>query len=138
MSKTAKPKTGTRKKEQVRTSKGTYSVKLTRKQKAWSDTYLEQPKAPLTDIARQTYNVTDAKVAHDISRQNLENPRIIQYIEEHQQLARDKIVNLVSSNNERIALDASKDILDRTQGKATQRTEVKSTRINISLGNLTE
>lgn len=128
-----KPKTGSRAKQQYRTANGTYSSKLTRKQKAWSDTYLEQPKAPLTDIARQTYNVTDSKTAHDISRQNLENPRIIQYIEQHQEKARDKIVELVDSKTERIALDASKDILDRTQGKATQRTEVKSTRITISL-----
>lgn len=133
MNTNSKPKTGSRAKIQYRTSKGTYTSKLTRKQKAWADTYIVDKKAPLTDIARQTYNVTDSKVAHDISRQNLENPRIQVYLEQHVDKAREKIVSLISSDKEEIALRASQDVIDRTHGKATQRTEVQSSKLSIHI-----
>ncbi len=117
---TPKPKTGSRAKIQVRTSKGTYATKLTRKQKAWADTYIANPKAPLTDIARQTYNVTEASTASEISRQNLKKPEIQIYLESHIDKAKSRIIQLIDSDREDIALRASQDVIDRTHGKPTQ------------------
>lgn len=128
-----KPKTGSRKKEQVRTKNGTFSAKLTRKQKAWADTYIDNPKAPLTEIARQTYNVTEASTASEISRQNLKKPEIQLYLDKHIDKARSRIVELIDTDREDIALRASQDILDRTHGKATQKTEVKQQSVNVNL-----
>lgn len=128
-----RPKTGSRAKQQYRTPNGTFTPKLTRKQKAWADTLISQPKAPLTDIARQTYNVTDSKVAHDISRQNLENPRIQLYLEQDINRAKEKIVSLLNAEKEEIQLRSAQDILDRTHGKATQRTEVQSSKLSIHI-----
>lgn len=47
--------------------------------------------------------------------------------------AKKRIVQLVSSDNESIALKASQDIVDRTEGKAIQRNETTSKVINVKL-----
>lgn len=130
---TPKPKTGSRKKEQTRTTDGKFAPKLTRKQKAWSDTYLKDKKASLAEIARQTYNVTDTKTAYAISRQNLENTGIQIYLQEHIDKAQKKIVDLLDADKEEIQLRSAQDILDRTHGKATQRTEVEHRGVTLNI-----
>ena len=47
--------------------------------------------------------------------------------------AKKRIVSLVSSGNESIALKASQDILDRTEGKATQKTENITQTVEVKL-----
>jgi hypothetical protein len=47
--------------------------------------------------------------------------------------AKRRIVQLVDSNNESIALKASQDIIDRTSGKAVQRNETTSNVVEVKL-----
>jgi len=129
----AKPKTGSRAKTQVRTKDGTYSTKLTRKQKAFADEYIRDTKAPNSDIVKRTYNITDTHTASQMARQNLNKPEIQLYIQEHINKAKEKIVELVDSDKEEIAFRASVDILDRTTGKAIQRTEQVSTGVTLNI-----
>lgn len=130
---TIKPKTGSRKKEQVRTANGTFSAKLTRKQKAFADMIISQPKTSATEIVRQTYNVSDTNTAKSIASENLTKPNIVAYIDEHVTKARDKIVSLLEAEKEEIQLRSAQDILDRTLGKATQRTEVRTEKLSINI-----
>lgn len=115
-----KPKTGSRKKVQVRTVKGTYSTRLTKKQKAFADLYIANPKAPNTDIVKMVYNVTDTNNANQIARQNLQSPTVQIYLNSHVDKAKERIIELIDSKREDIALRASQDVIDRTHGKPTQ------------------
>jgi phage terminase small subunit len=111
--------------------------KLTRKQKAFADTLLNNPKISGTQAALQTYGKPDKPATYGTAQQlaydNLMKPNIQIYMEEHVDKAKNKIVTLVNSDREEIALNASKDILDRVHGKATQRIEQHSTSVNLNL-----
>lgn len=61
----------------------------------------------------------------------LKKPEAQIYLQNHIDKARNKIVELVDSDKQEISLKASQDVLDRTQGKATQRIEAQSTSVNI-------
>jgi len=126
-------KSGTKKKQQYRSVKGTYASKLTPKQKAFADRRLAHKKESLTESAYQTYNITDRRTASVVGAQNMTNPSILLYLEQNKDKAQLKITELIDSDNERIALDASKETLDRTVGKPTQRTEVRSEHLHLSL-----
>ncbi len=128
-----KPKTGSRKKTQVKTKSGTFSTKLTRKQKAFADEIINSPKQPNSDAIKKTYNVTDTNTASQMALENLRKPEILAYMNTYKDKAQEVIVDLLDDNNSRIQLDSAKDILDRTAGKAIQRTEVQSTGVTIHL-----
>lgn len=131
--KTVKPKTGSRKKIQVRAKDGTYSVKLTRKQKAFADGIINNPKASAAEIARQTYNITDNKTSAVVASQNLSKTNISLYIDEHVNKAKERIVQLIDSDKPEIQLRASQDILDRTHGKAKQQIEQVTTGVTLNI-----
>lgn len=128
-----KPKTGSRKKEQVRTANGTYAPKLTKKQKAFADEYIRDKKASNTEIARRTYNITDNNTAKSIATENLTKPAIQLYINQHVDKAKETVVSLLDSDKDEIKLRSAQDILDRTHGKATQKTEVKKQSVSVNL-----
>lgn len=106
-------------------------AKVTRKQKNFADTLLDNPKMSGTDAAERTYDVANRQTAAAIATENLRKPQILQYMEAQTGMAEQRIIALTQSDNERIALDASKDILDRTMGKATQRSENLNLTANI-------
>jgi phage terminase small subunit len=128
-----KPKTGSRKKEQYRTKDGMFTPKLTRKQKAFADHLLDNPKHSATEAAQQSYLVSDRNTAKSIAAENLTKPAIQLYMNQHIDKAKETVVNLLDSEKDEIKLRASQDILDRSHGKATQRTEVKQQSVNINL-----
>lgn len=121
-----KPKTGSRKKIQYRTASGTYSAKLTRKQKAFADMLISQPKTSATEVARQTYNVSDSNTASVIATENLRKPSIQLYLDKHVDKAQEVItgfMDLKDSKNiqeKRLAYDSATQIIDRVAGKPTQ------------------
>lgn len=55
------------------------------------------------------------------------------YLQQHIEKAKNKIVSLVDSDKEEIALRAADSLLDRSLGKATQRTEVTTTGITLTI-----
>jgi len=121
-----KPKTGSRKKEQVRTVKGTYSTRLTKKQKAFADILLSNDKISATEAAAETYNVTERTVAGVIAAENLKKPNILQYMNKHLDKAQDVIIGFMdlkddnNIGNKRLAYDSATQIIDRIAGKPTQ------------------
>lgn len=108
-------------------------MKLTRKQKAFAQHLLNNPKDSATEAAAQAYDIKKRHTAEQIAHENLRKPDIQLYLNEHVDKAKNRIVTLVDSQKEEIALRASDSILDRTLGKATQRTEQTTTTVSLSL-----
>ena len=111
-------------------------MKLTRKQKAFADALINDPKISATQAALKTYGKpekpTTYATANDIARTNLQNPSIQVYLEQHVDKAKFKVIELIDSEKEEIALRASEAVMDRALGKATQRTENVS--VSLSFG----
>lgn len=108
-------------------------MKLTRKQKAFADKLLSEPKQSATEAAAQTYNVASRKSAEVIASENLRNPAIQIYLEEHVDKAKNRVVELINSEKEEIALRASDSVLNRALGMPTQRTENRTEVVTINL-----
>lgn len=117
--------------------------KLTRKEKAYADYLINNPKASGIEAALNTYGSKDKpptyRSADSISMANLAKPRIQRYLELHNQEAEETVMEVMryskeyGKNNTRegasyakVALDSAKDIQDRVKGKATQRIEQRS------------
>lgn len=121
-----KPKTGSRKKVQVRAKNGTFAPKLTRKEKAWSDYIIEHPKASGTEASLKTYNTTDKNTAAVIAAKNIRKDNILLYLNSHIDKAQEVItgyLELKDSDNiqeKRLAYDSATQIIDRIAGKPTQ------------------
>lgn len=102
--------------------KGKYG--LTRKQKAFADHILNNPKESATKAAQATYQTNSYDTARALASQNLAHPSIQLYLDEHIQMAKDKIVYLSqSADKEDVQFKASESILDRALGKAVQRSQ---------------
>lgn len=112
---------------------------LTRKEKAFADELRANPKISATEAVARTYAVKDRRVAGSIAGVKLKKAEIMAYLAGDVEVAKGAVVHLAgkykskSVGEQRIALDASKDILDRTLGKAVQRHQVQSKSIVISL-----
>lgn len=126
MKTTQKPKTGSRTKIQYRTKNGTYTAKLTRKEKAWADYTIQHPKSSGTEASLQTYNTTDRNTAAVIAAKNIRKDNIQLYLDKHINRAQEVItgfMDLKDSENiqeKRLAYDSATQIIDRVAGKPTQ------------------
>lgn len=107
-------------------------IKITRKQKAFADHLIENPKDSATEAAAQTYNTTSRGSAAIVAHENLMKPNVQIYLSQHVDKARMKVLELIDSDKDEIALRASDSVLDRALGKATQRTEQIS--VSLSFG----
>lgn len=110
-----------------------HNIKLTRRQKAFADHLLSNPRESATKAVEKTYAVTSYGAARAIASENLTKPNIQLYLNEHVEKAKNRVVQLIDSEKEEIALRASDSVLDRVLGKATQRTEISSTSVNLNL-----
>lgn len=107
---------------------------LTRKQKAFADALLANKKMSATQAVRETYNVkAEGSTARTVAAENMAKPSIQIYMQSHADSAVNRVVQLVKSKREEIALAASKDILDRVHGKPTQRIEQHTTGVTINI-----
>lgn len=127
----------------LRWRKGNKVIGLTRKQKAFADALIADKKISATKVAQKVYGKPDRDMTYDtassIASENLRKPEIMVYMQLHSGKAENRIVELIDSKREEIALQASKDVLDRVHGKATQRIEqtTKGVIININLSDST-
>jgi len=88
-----------------------------------------------TQAYKQVHPNASDNTARNNASQLLKKPEAQIYLQKHIEKASNKIVELVNNDKPDIALRASQDILDRTQGKATIKTENTTyTDINITLG----
>lgn len=108
-------------------------VKLTRKQKAFADHLLANPKDSATKAIQEAYNVANRQTAAVMANENLNKPNVMLYLDAHIDKAKNRIVSLIDSDKEDIALRASDSILDRSLGKAIQRSEVTTQGVSITI-----
>jgi hypothetical protein len=98
----------------------------------------------------EAYLITHPKASKRTAQQNMfklmKTTECQLYIKDHIELAREVTVDVMKLARDktdkvgwqRLASDVAERILDRELGKPVVRQEIKSTRITISLGNLTE
>jgi phage terminase small subunit len=94
---------------------------LTKKQKAFADEVLKTGNG--TQSALKTYDTKDYFTAAAISTENLKKPQIMSYLQEHLEKAKNVVIQLLEEENPKIRLEAAKDVIDRCEGRATQRQE---------------
>lgn len=120
--------------------------KLTRKQKAFAKELIENPRISETEAAVRTYDVDSRQSASQIAMQNMKNPLVQAYLETHAQKAQEAMMEIledsrtfakggdkVGADYAGVAVNVSKDILDRVYGKATQKVEQTTQVVNISI-----
>lgn len=108
--------------------------KLTRKQANFVKELLKDPKQSVSSVVKKTYNVSNNNVAAVMGNENLSKPNILMHLQNHSTEAEIRVLEMMKQDEDkRLAFDASKDILDRVHGKATQRIEQQSTSVNISI-----
>jgi hypothetical protein len=108
--------------------------KMKTKTRAFADELLTNPKISHTEAYLRTHQTTNRKSASVSATQLLSKPSVLLYLDKHVTRARNRIVSLVdNAGKEDIQLRAAQDILDRTQGKATQRTDIQSHAISLNI-----
>lgn len=119
---------------------------LTRKQKAFADYLLANPKASATTAAKATYNVTTDGSARIQAHDTLTKPNVQIYMAIHADKALTDMIEIAEYSKKYgrtgtrdgasyagVAVSINRDILDRVHGKATQRTEVISKKVSVSI-----
>lgn len=87
--------------------------------------------------AAQAYRDVHPNIKADIAKVNaaqlMAKPEAQIYLNEHIDKAKQTIVSLMDSDKDDIRLRSATDVLDRTQGKATQRIEQHTTGVTLSI-----
>lgn len=91
------------------------------------------PKLSQTEAYIQTHETNNRKVASIEASKLLAKPSVQIYKDSAIRKAKKRVVSLVSSDNEQIALKASQDILDRTEGKAQQKDSTVSRVVRVEV-----
>lgn len=108
--------------------------KLTRRMKALADLAIDRPELSNTEIYKRTYGVKSREVAKTLASRAFANANVLAYMEAADRGAQEKIVSLSRQGKDnRLAFDASRDILDRLHGKATQRIDKQSTGVTVNI-----
>ena len=100
---------------------------------AMVDKILDNPKLSQTQAYIDTHETNNRKVASIEASKLLAKPSVRIYKDSAVRKAKSRIVSLVDSDNENIALKASQDIIDRTEGKAQQKDGDVSRTVHVSL-----
>jgi hypothetical protein len=97
------------------------------------DIIASQPGINQTDAYRQVHPNTSDITARTNAYKLMKKPEAQIYLQKHVDKAKNKVVELISSDNEHISLKASESVLDRVLGKPTQKTESVSLNIEALL-----
>lgn len=101
------------------------------KTKAFVDLLISNPKLSQQDAYLQTHKTENKAAARVNASKLLSKPSVQIYKQIHIDKAKRRIVQLVDSDKEEIALKASESILDRELGKALSRTNNVNLNINL-------
>ena len=101
--------------------------------KAMVDKLLANPGMSQTQAYIETHQTNNRIVAKNEASKLLTKPSVAIYKDSAVRKAKSRIVSLVDSDNENIALKASQDIIDRTEGKASHKDEQLSRTVHVSL-----
>lgn len=112
-----------------------YNLLMTLKQnsKQILDVIAGQTKRNATKAYKEVHPTASTVTAATNAYKLLAKPEAQIYLEQHITKARNKVVELIDSPKENIALMASQDVLDRERGKARQVTEVRSTSLALTI-----
>lgn len=91
------------------------------------------PKLSQTEAYIQTHATNNRKVASVEASRLLAKPTVQIYKNSIIKKAKRRIGTLIDSTNESIALKASQDVIDRTEGKAVQKTESTQKTVSVKL-----
>jgi phage terminase small subunit len=122
-------------------------MKLTRKQKAFADHLINNPKSSATEAAAQAYDIKGKRhTAEVIASDNLRKPEIVSYLSRHSDNIESVLINTVNDYKDShevkergLAINTAMYIHDKIHGKATQRIDSHSTvvEIKLDLGDIT-
>lgn len=119
------------------------NIKLTRKQQAFINYWLNNPKSSGTQAALAVYDTTDPVVAASIAYENFRKPQIKAHMQSFGELAEEAIVGTVRDwghseipRKREIALDAAKWSHDKIFGRSTVKVEQQAQTVKIAI-NLT-
>ena len=101
--------------------------------KAMVDKLLDNPSMSQTQAYIETHDTNNRNVARVEASKLLSKPSVAIYKDSAVRKAKSRIVSLVDSDNENIALKASQDIIDRTEGKAGHKEGDMSRTVHVSL-----
>lgn len=108
-------------------------LRIRPKTKALYDEVINNPKITQREAYLKTHATENIKTADNQASKLLNSPKYSIYKASAVGKAKRRIVSLVDSDNENIALKASQDIIDRTEGKATQKTESVNKTVEVKL-----
>lgn len=126
---------------------------LTRKQKAFVQQLIDNPKQSATSAAAAVYNVVERNTARSIATENLAKPAIRTELDKYLGTAETTILEVMNTSKEFSktgsvagasyaghAITAARDVMDRVLGKPKQVTETTSTALvlNINLTGITD
>lgn len=103
------------------------------KTKAFIDKIASNPKISATKAYLETHETTNAASARASASKLLATPSVRLYMDEHVYKARNRIVDLIDSDKEEIALRAADSVLDRQLGRPTQRVETSSNIVYVNI-----
>ena len=108
-------------------------LRIKPKTKAMVDLLHSNPKLSQTEAYIRTHETENRTVARNEASKLLAKPSVQVYKASVVKKAKERIATLVSSENEQIALKASQDVIDRTEGKAGHNAEDKSRTVHVTL-----
>lgn len=103
------------------------------KTKEFIDLMNDNPKLSATEAYLRTHQTENRITAGNAASKLLKTPGVIGYKDAAVKKAKRRIVSLVDSTNESIALKASQDIIDRNEGKSVQKNETVSRTVEVKL-----
>lgn len=119
---------------------------LTRKQAAFVQELINNPKQSATKAALKTYDTTSDVTASNIATENLRKPPIMLELAKHSATAEMTLLKVLQQSEDRMydderrgvdwagtARQTANDILNRVHGTPTSRHEVTSTTVTLSL-----
>lgn len=113
---------------------------LTRKQQAFVNHLIENPKASATEAVRQSYKPTTENAARAIASENLTKPNIVMALSKANSRVEQVLMNTVDQwgdhekpRQREIAIDTAKYIHDKIHGKAKQQLDIQSTSVKINI-----
>ena len=113
---------------------------LTRKQRAFVEELVNNPKQSATQAVLKTYNTTDYHTAGDIAHTNLKKPEIVTELAKYNNMVENSIITTINRYKDSEQLEEVKEAMqnarwvhDKVHGKATQKLETTSKVLNISI-----
>lgn len=97
------------------------------------DKLLADPKISQTDAYAEVHSTSNRQTARTNAHKLVKSTSAQIYLQKHIDKAQKRIVELISTDKEDIALRASQDVMDRAHGKATQRVEQHKTGITLTI-----